>query len=967
MSRQADFAPAAALEAFTAEMRDTLPAVAAALDAAESDPGGAEAGREAHRLVHSLKGAASIVGLASLSYLLNLAEERLESSVSRGGTIPAPAIAAVRLSLPRFAAYLDNALNGRALEQHALALRDALADAGSDILADDPLRALAAIDHREISSWRPMPEAPPVTAPPPVFDIELEPTAVAPELAEVFSQEAQDHLQTIARLTAQLSAEPSDREPLRELRRAVHTLKGAAGVVGYKAASKLAHRMEDLLDRLFEGTATATPEAVRALSSSSDALDELIVGPIDAAVLRPRIAGLFQAFDALLGSVALPAPPAEPEPPAEVPASADADHASELSAAPAVERRNGAERRQGEDRRQGDDRRGGGRMLRVPVQRLDDLVRAVSELVINRSSFEQHHTGLVEQVDELKFSAARLRRVAHRLESDYEVRALAGSVTANAHGFDELEFDRYTEFHLLTRELAETANDIATIGGRVDDAIGDFDADLTRLGRLTREIQDRTMEFRLVPLDTIASRLERAVRVTADACGKAVDFALEGGHTALDKSLVEEMADPLLHLLRNAVDHGIETSEVRTERGKPARGRITVRAYHEGTDVLIEVQDDGRGMDADRIRRAAVDRGLLGEAQAAALPREALYALVFEPGFTTASHVSEISGRGVGMDIVKSKMTRVNGRIDIASEPGAGTTMALRLPMTLAITRALVVRAGGETLGVPLAAVRQIVRPQSSTLARVGTERVVTVDGRTYPVRALADVLALPHPADAAAAQPILIANLGGAPVALAVDEVLNSRDVVVKPLGTHLRRVRGVWGAALMGDGTIVLVLNAADLLDSSSGQPAAAPKARARTAVERRVYTILIVDDSLSMRHVLTTAVKKAGWEAVQARDGIEALEIVHRAPPDLILLDVEMPRMDGFEFLSAVRSQPAFAALPIVMLTSRGGEKHRQKATSLGVTDYMVKPYHEDALLRNIDRLITAASRPGMKAAS
>ncbi len=290
--------------------------------------------------------------------------------------------------------------------------------------------------------------------------------------------------------------------------------------------------------------------------------------------------------------------------------------------------------------------------------------------------------------------------------------------------------------------------------------------------------------------------------------------------------------------------------------------------------------------------------------------------------------------------------------------------------MTLAITRVLLVRAGGETFGLPLSAVMQLVRPHPTAIGRVGQERVLTIDGRTYPLRDLADTLGLPRPLETPAAQPVLVANLAGRRSGLIVDQVLHSRDAVVKSLGTHLRRVPGVWGATLLGDGTVVLILNAADLGGATDQAPVrAVARSAAAAPTDQGPYTIMVVDDSLSMRHVLSTALKRAGWNCLQARDGVEALEIVHQGsrPPDLILLDIEMPRMDGYEFLSTMRAQPAYADLPIVMLTSRGTEKHREKARALGATDYLVKPFREEMLVETIDRLVRAARASGRRAAS
>jgi chemosensory pili system protein ChpA (sensor histidine kinase/response regulator) len=1006
---------ATAVAAFTDEFRQSLPTILTALDAVGQNRSDRAAAKEAHRLIHALKGGAAMVGLAAFGYLLNVTEELIEESTVGQAVMSEEVIEGLRACMPRFASYMDAALAGQPIEPIALGLARTLRIAGAT--ADvDTLRSLIELEALEVAQLTPAqvetPELPAGDAPSvPVpeaiaaegsetpaadtsspaapaeeatalgFDVVMT-DEVPPELAEVFGEEAREHLETIARLTLRLSSEPQDRDSVQELRRAVHTLKGAAGVVGYKGASKLAHRMEDLLDRLYEGTAALTPGETQLLASSSDALHDLISGTSDADALRNAVIRLFAEFDALVGPGPVQmsadamaafaagetsaAPQQASTPTEETPEASAAAPAAPREPQPAAERR-----------RRISDRRGSGQTLRVPVQRLNELVRVVSELVINRSTFEQHHVSLIEQVDELKLSTARLRRVTHRLESDYEVRALGGgNVVAGpgrvsgsgGHGFDELEFDRYTEFHLLTRELTETASDIATIGARVAGAIGDFDSDLTRLGRLTREIQDKTMEFRMVPLGALTTQLERTVRTTSNHCGKHVDFAIEGEHVALDKSLLEQMADPLLHLLRNAVDHGIESRERRLASGKPERGQITVRAFHEGTDVLIEVQDDGGGIDADRIRQTAIARGLVTEAAASTMAPDALYGFIFEPGFSTAAQVSEVSGRGVGMDIVKSQVGRLGGRIYITSQPGTGTTMSVRVPMTLAIARVLLVRVGGETFGLPLGAVEQIVRPHPTSIGLVGAEKVFTLDGRTYPLRDLAETLGLARTGPVPPLQPVLIANLSRRRVALAVDEIVNSRDAVVKKLGSHLRHVPGIWGATLMGDGTVVLILNTADLAGAVD-EPVVVRQPTRRLTAENTPYTVLIVDDSLSMRHVLSMAVRKAGWNAVPARDGLEALEIIDRGtqPPDLVLLDIEMPRMDGFEFLSTVRARSKHAGLPIVMLTSRGGAKHRDKAKSLGVTDYMVKPFQEDTLIRNIDRLVKESRQGNRKAAS
>jgi chemosensory pili system protein ChpA (sensor histidine kinase/response regulator) len=1004
---------AATAAAFTDEFRQCLPQIDRAIDAATADRLDRVALREAHRLVHALKGAASMVGLAAFGYLLNIAEDVLECELIGREPISDDTLFSIREAMPRLNVYLQAALAGEPVEGIAAEVLVTLQlEQASEAMT--PLQALIEIETREIASPKEEPEtpAPPIGEPSPLASLAVLPlsepravimappalpvppaprepapsasvegfevipaTPVPAELAEVFALEAQEHLETIARQTAALDPARADKDAVQVLRRAVHTLKGAAGAVGYLGASKLAHRMEDWLDRLYDGDAVLSDASVRTLASSSDALHDIIIGTPDVPRLQALVVRLFAEYDTLMG-VATPSSAQEAPTVAATPVEAtdaaevvtDAPPAAAAPAGPVVERR----------RRLGD-RRHGGSVLRVPVDRLNELVKVVSELVINRSTFEQHHLALIEQIDELKLSTARLRRVTHKLESDYEVRALAGATRYRSGGgwfvsdsshdeFDDLEFDRYTEFHLLTRELTEISSDIATIGSRVSGTIGDFDGDLTRLGRLTRDVQDKTMEFRMVSLSSLATQLERTVRAAAESCRKPVDFAIDGGHVALDKSLLEQMSEPLLHLLRNAVDHGVESPERRLAAGKAERGRIIVRASHQGTDVLIEVEDDGAGLDIEKIRKTAIAKGFVSDTEGAAMAADALFTYIFEPGFSTADTITEVSGRGVGMDVVKEKVTRLSGRVFVTSRPGAGTTISIRVPMTLAITRVLLVRAGNQTFGLPLASVIQIARPHPTAISSVGTERVFTLDGQTYPLRDLAGTLGLARATDAPAVQPVLIANIAHRRMAFAVDGILNSRDVVVKTLGTHLRRVHGVWGATLLGDGTVVLILNPVDLAGAKEG-PVVVRSQPAARAGETEPYTIMVVDDSLSMRHVLSLAVKKAGWTAVPARDGVEALDILQRSSrlPDLILLDIEMPRMDGFEFLSSVRSHKGRADLPIVMLTSRSGDKHRDKARSLGVTDYMVKPFQEDVLVRNIDRLVRAARESAFRAAS
>ncbi|MGL4421043.1 MAG: hybrid sensor histidine kinase/response regulator, partial [Gemmataceae bacterium] len=423
------------------------------------------------------------------------------------------------------------------------------------------------------------------------------------------------------------------------------------------------------------------------------------------------------------------------------------------------------------------------------------------------------------------------------------------------------------------------------------------------------------------------------------------------------------MADPLLHLLRNAVDHGLESAEVRVALGKKATGAITLKAGHEGSQVVLRISDDGRGIDPEAIRRTAVTRGVATAEEADQLQGEALYALLFRPGFSTKQEVSELSGRGVGLDVVKTKVESLKGTVSIQSVAGQGTTFIIRLPMTLAVTRALMVKSQQETFAIPLDAVEQILRLEAADVQRIGRDPVLHVGGNVVPVAYLGRMLQLRQAVDESVERPpVLILNIEGRRLAVVVEQLLGGREVVIKNLGTHITRVKAVSGATLLGDGRVVLILNPPELLRTASTNAVPSlTRGSATPAAHRNRATIqvLIVDDSPSVRRVLTTLVERNGWQAVAAKDGLEAIETLQRGAvnPQVVLSDVEMPRMDGYELLGTLRGMTQFQQLPVVMITSRAAEKHRRKAMELGASAYVTKPYQDEALTEVIRQLVLA----------
>ncbi len=905
------------LRGFVAECRSYL---ASLRDLAGRDAAGASAADlgEGYRLLHCVRGAASMLELGEISWAAGQGETLLEAA-SRGE---------------------------RPFDDGARADLSATMDAVELALGDLEAGLPPATEE---------PDVPPAAAPPTPLAAR-DSDAGTGDVLEGFLEEAEEHLAALGEALRELEREPgAGAAALREIRRRIHTLKGTAAMVGFGEVARLCHALEDALERPGgRDRAAQVHEAV-------DLLEDLVRNS-EAPEAVERVAPLVLR----LRAGKLPESPKLSESPKSLESPEVPEPVSLAVRTPAPPQE----------------------QVRVPLERVDALVRVASELVVQRSVLERAHRELVRQAGELGLSLRRLSGISDRLETDYEAAALTGprgsgggsgpAATPADPEFDELELDRYTAFHLLTRGLAETVSDVQAVGTELAGTTSELEGFLQRQQRLLRELQDHLLRLRAVPLATLAGRLHRTVRVTAERCGKQAVLAFEGESVELDKSLLEALADPLLHLVRNAVAHGIEPAEARRAAGKPEEGTVRVTARYQGGQAVLEVADDGAGVDLAAVRAAAADLGL----PAGALTEEEALSLVFLPGFTTARAVSEVAGRGVGLDAVRAQVEALRGTVTAHSEPGRGARFTVRLPLSLAITRALLVETAGASFAVPAAAVSRILRLEAADIRADGDDALVTLDGEDLPVRPLRDILRLGGDPGPAEARPLaLVLDLGDHRAAVLVDRLIESRDVVVKPLGPLLRRVDGLAGATLLGDGSVVPILDPYTFprwelgaARRSAHPPAlagAAATAMARAAAEAPgPLEVLIVDDSLSVRRVLSNLAGNAGWVPITARDGLEALEVLQarRRPPGVILLDIEMPRMDGYELAATLRGLPLYASIPIVMLTSRAGEKHREKALGLGASEYLVKPFQPEVLVHVVERLaVTAAARSGARAAA
>ncbi len=800
------------------------------------------------------------------------------------------------------------------------------------------------------------------------------------EMLEIFATEAEELVRGINTNLKTLENSPNDREALLEIRRNAHTLKGSAGIVGLKNLSQVAHRVEDLLDYLAENDIDADERMFELLLTATDCFGVLAIGE-SSPQISAKISRIYESCDDILASLKKKTSevPAVSQPDPQLKTAATNNQAAlgnPIQVPPAQNRS----------------------IVRISLEKLDDLVRCVGGLVVSRSVFEQRLTELEHQIEELRHTTHRLQYSSNKLEIDFE--SGAGGVQSQAEvqnstlniprrrlaignsaenrrpkdkdrienplSFDSLEFDRYTEFHQITRELTETAADNSAIYADLTTLNRNFELLFDGQRRLIDEMQDKLLRLRMVSLGLLSLRLQRTVRVTCEEEDKQAELFIEGENLEIDTQILDSLVEPLLHLLRNAVAHGIEMPETRRLVGKPETGKINLRVHSDGTHLVLTVADDGRGISAAALKEKAVANKIISRQAAEAMLENEAFSLVFLPGLTTAERLSQVSGRGVGMNIVRANVLRQQGTISIASEAQKGTTFTIRLPLPLAITRALPVKSGEQVFAFPLQLVKEVTEISAENL-----QKSVQIGGTNYAVAHLNSLLGLTSlPIVQNAAVPVLLIETSENSYALLVDEILKPEEIVIKRLGFPLENCPHLLGAAALGSGNVIPVLDLLYLLEQKAQSPK--PKVQSRENQLRitndelgeneiqisksKILTVLIVDDSPSVRYLTSKVIKNANINAIVAKDGLEALEILHNPAelPDVILTDVEMPRMDGYELLASLKKQQTLREIPVIMITSRAGEKHRRRAFDLGVSDYLTKPFEDSVLIEKVKNL-------------
>jgi chemosensory pili system protein ChpA (sensor histidine kinase/response regulator) len=586
-------------------------------------------------------------------------------------------------------------------------------------------------------------------------------------------------------------------------------------------------------------------------------------------------------------------------------------------------------------------------MLRINADTLDQLINESGEVSIARSRIEGELRSVKESIGDLSDSIARLRSQLREVEiqADSQMQSRLSVLEERDREFDPLEFDRYTRLQELTRLMAESLYDATSIQQMLLKSLGETDAALTHQSRVSRDVQQELMRMRAVPFSILEERLYRIVRQTTRELDKQAELEIQGSQVELDRSVLERFGAPLEHMLRNALAHGLESPAERAAAGKPESGRIALALRQEANEIVLTVSDDGAGIDLERLRRKAEERGLLPAG--AALDVAEATQLIFASGLSTADAVTELAGRGIGMDVVKNEVTALGGRIEVASERGRGTTFTIYLPLTLAVTQAVLVRAGSNVLAVPSAMVAQVLRLRSEALAEhLGKGEIEFQDG-VYPLHGLAQLLGGAAPATTQGYHSVLLLRSGMQRVALHVDELVGNREIVVKSIGPQLARVPGVAGATVLADGSIVLIVNPVTLAQRAR----LAPERAAAPAPAAALAAVMVVDDSLTVRRITGRLLEREGYRVLTAKDGVDALEQIKDVLPAVMLVDIEMPRMDGFDLTRQVRADPRTRHIPIIVISSRTAEKHRNQALQLGVNAFLGKPYPEAELLQLI----------------
>ncbi len=789
-----------------------------------------------------------------------------------------------------------------------------------------------------------------------------------PDLVEIFLEEAGDILAASNECLENWRKDQGDQATLSELKRQLHTLKGSARMAAYSNIGDFSHSVESLVIPVAEGNIKANEEVFSLLQRCFDSLYSMI----DAALLKQPVYPekvLISEINKARGvevkidqqeaisdqAFAEPAKQRNSEDKVEE----KLDHKLKVKAKAVVRKipvlRSVVEQEEPVIAQNALTQQ---QAIRLEADLLDNLVNNAGEVNILHSRIEQVTNKYTGDIKELEQVVNRLREQLRRLELETEAQILSTHAhEANSkEDFDPLELDRYSNIQQLSRSLAESVNDLLSIKDIMHEQVRESEILLMQQHRVSADLQEGLMRTRMVQFNQIMPRMQRIVRQTAHELNKQADIIVVGGDTEIDRSILNRIVAPLEHVLRNSLAHGIESPDERKSLNKDAMGEIAISVNREGSEIVIRVSDDGAGINIEKVKQIALDKGLIESLDIA--EHDALN-LILMPGFTTAGAVTQVAGRGVGMDVVASELNQLGGFLQIDSVQGQGASFTIHIPYTLAIAQALLVKCGDEIYAAPLASVEGIVRLSVYELKQKFEEPNPSYHyaDQDYNLCHLGSMLHINNPqTDGADSMlPVLLVRAGKARLAIQVEATLGNREIVVKPLASQLSRLPAVSGATILGDGSVVLILDMQGLIRMHSSEQDINNAAINESSVSNKLPTIMVVDDSITIRKVTTRFLERNHYNVVTAKDGVDAVQKLQDFTPDMMLLDIEMPRMDGYELATHIRNNDRLKDTPIIMITSRTGDKHRQRAMDIGVQEYLGKPYNESELLTHIKTVL------------
>ncbi|MFJ2427998.1 Hpt domain-containing protein [Pseudomonas sp. NPDC087804] len=885
------------VEIFLEEAVDILDSAGQALQRWLSDPDNSAPLSSLQRDLHTLKGGARMAEVEAIGDLAQELESLYEGLGDRRYNYSETLGRLLLKSHDRLALLLDQLQNHQPLTP-----------------AHDLIEAI-----RQVRQGPGIAETPPATA-------DHDSASHDPELLEIFLEEGFDIIENSGAALLRWQAEPGNRQEIETLLRDLHTLKGGARMVEIGPIGDLAHELEYLYESLSAGSLQASTELFALVQRGHDRLAQML----DAV----RAGQPCPPADRLINAIQNFSHPATLEvQPVLLPVAAKTE-----AAPPAADV--------------------GADMVKVSAELLDELVNLAGETSIFRGRIEQQVNDAQIALNEMETTIERMRDQLRRLDTETQGRILsrqqADAERLGYEEFDPLEMDRHSQLQQLSRALFESASDLLDLKETLDRRNHDAENLLQQQGRINTELQEGLMRTRMVPFERMLPRLKRIVRQVAEELNKDVAFVVGNAEGEMDRNVLERMAAPLEHMLRNAVDHGLESAEVRLAAGKPAQGQISLDLSREGGDIVFDIRDDGAGVPLEAVRNKAIKRGLL--APNAEISDRDVLQFILQPGFSTAEKITQISGRGVGMDVVHEEVRQLGGTMSIDSVPGQGVHFRIRLPFTVSVNRALMVQCGEDQYAIPLNTIEGIVRVLPNDLEghfRQDPPRY-QYGGQTYELCYLGELLkTAPRPKllGQNLPLPVLLVHYNDRHIAVQVDVMAGTREIVVKSLGAQFAALQGVSGATILGDGRVVLILDLLAPIRAMQARIAQTPTLPEIDSEPQKPLLVMVVDDSVTVRKVTSRLLERHGMNVLTAKDGVDAMLLLEEHMPDLMLLDIEMPRMDGFEVATQVRNDERLQHLPIIMITSRTGQKHRDRAMAIGVNDYLGKPYQESVLLESI----------------